>query len=206
MHKKQAMDISALFNTDSQLFSWVILPLLIFLARISDQTIGTMRLIFLSKGQKFLAPFLGFFEVIIWLLAVGQIMKHLDNVLAYVAYGGGFAMGNYIGMVIEEKLSIGNVLIRIIPKKDTKELINYLRENDFGVTSVNAEGSKGKVDIVFTIIKRKDIAHVVSIINTFNPNAFYTIEDVKAINEGIFKHTRKATIFDNFSFKLKKNK
>ncbi len=200
------MDISALFNTDSQLFSWVILPLLIFLARISDQTIGTMRLIFLSKGQKFLAPFLGFFEVIIWLLAVGQIMKHLDNVLAYVAYGGGFAMGNYIGMVIEEKLSIGNVLIRIIPKKDTKELINYLRENDFGVTSVNAEGSKGKVDIVFTIIKRKDIAHVVSIINTFNPNAFYTIEDVKAINEGIFKHTRKATIFDNFSFKLKKNK
>lgn len=200
------MDISALFNTDSQLFSWVMLPLLIFLARISDQTIGTMRLIFLSKGQKFLAPFLGFFEVIIWLLAVGQIMKHLDNVLAYVAYGGGFAMGNYIGMVIEEKLSIGNVLIRIIPKKDTKELINYLRENDFGVTSVNAEGSKGKVDIVFTIIKRKDIAHVVSIINTFNPNAFYTIEDVKAINEGIFKHTRKATIFDNFSFKLKKNK
>ncbi|MCD6658885.1 MAG: DUF2179 domain-containing protein [Lentimicrobium sp.] len=200
------MDISALFNTDSQLFSWVILPLLIFLARISDQTIGTMRLIFLSKGQKFLAPFLGFFEVIIWLLAVGQIMKHLDNVLAYVAYGGGFAMGNYIGMVIEEKLSIGNVLIRIIPKKDTKELINYLRENDFGVTSVNAEGSKGKVDIVFTIIKRKDIAHVVFIINTFNPNAFYTIEDVKAINEGIFKHTRKATIFDNFSFKLKKNK
>lgn len=200
------MDISALFNTDSQLFSWVILPLLIFLARISDQTIGTMRLIFLSKGQKFLAPFLGFFEVIIWLLAVGQIIKHLENVLAYVAYGGGFAMGNYIGMVIEEKLSIGNVLIRIIPKKDTKELINYLRENDFGVTSVNAEGSKGKVDIVFTIIKRKDIAHVVSIINTYNPNAFYTIEDVKAINEGIFKHTRKAAIFDNFSFKLKKNK
>jgi uncharacterized protein YebE (UPF0316 family) len=200
------MDISALFNTDSQLFSWVILPLLIFLARISDQTIGTMRLIFLSKGQKFLAPFLGFFEVIIWLLAVGQIMKHLDNVLAYVAYGGGFAMGNYIGMVIEEKLSIGNVLIRIIPKKDTKELINYLRENDFGVTSVNAEGSKGRVDIVFTIIKRKDVANVVSIINKFNPNAFYTIEDVKAINEGIFKHTRKATIFDNFSFKLKKNK
>lgn len=200
------MDISAFFNTDSQLFSWVILPLLIFLARISDQTIGTMRLIFLSKGQKFLAPFLGFFEVIIWLLAVGQIMKHLDNVLAYVAYGGGFAMGNYIGMVIEEKLSIGNVLIRIIPKKDTKELINYLRENDFGVTSVNAEGSKGKVDIVFTIIKRKDVVNVVSIINKFNPNAFYTIEDVKAINEGIFKHTRKTTIFDNFSFKLKKNK
>jgi uncharacterized protein YebE (UPF0316 family) len=200
------MDISLFFDTDSAVFTWVILPLLIFLARISDQTIGTLRLIFLSKGQKFLAPFLGFFEVIIWLIAVSQIMKHLDNVLAYIAYGGGFAMGNYIGMVIEERLSIGNVLIRIIPKKDTSELIAYLRESNYGVTSVNAEGSKGKVDIVFTIIKRKDIENVVSIINRFNPNAFYTIEDVKAINEGIFKHTRKATIFDNFSFKLKKNK
>jgi len=200
------MDISLFFDTDSAVFAWVILPLMIFLARISDQTIGTLRLIFLSKGQKFLAPFLGFFEVIIWLIAVSQIMKHLDNVLAYIAYGGGFAMGNYIGMVIEERLSIGNVLIRIIPKKDTSELIAYLRESNYGVTSVNAEGSKGKVDIVFTIIKRKDIENVVSIINRFNPNAFYTIEDVKAINEGIFKHTRKATLFDNFSFKLKKNK
>ena len=184
------MDISLFFDTDSAVFAWFILPLLIFLARISDQTIGTLRLIFLSKGQKFLAPFLGFFEVIIWLIAVSQIMKHLDNVLAYIAYGGGFAMGNYIGMVIEEKLSIGNVLVRIIPKKDTSELIAYLRESNYGVTSVNAEGSKGEVDIVFTIIKRKDIENVVSIINRFNPNAFYTIEDVKAINEGIFKHTQ----------------
>ncbi|PKP48967.1 MAG: hypothetical protein CVT94_06840 [Bacteroidetes bacterium HGW-Bacteroidetes-11] len=200
------MDLSLIFDTDSAIFAWVILPLLIFLARISDQTIGTLRLIFLSKGQKFLAPFLGFFEVIIWLIAVSQIMKHLDNVLAYIAYGGGFAMGNYIGMVIEEKLSIGNVLIRIIPKKDTSDLIAYLRESNYGVTSVRAEGSKGEVDIVFTIIKRKDIEHVVAIINKFNPNAFYTIEDVKAINEGIFKHTRKATIFDNFSYHLKKNK
>ena len=200
------MDFSSLFVQDSQIFTWVVLPLLIFLARISDQTIGTLRLIFLSKGQKGIAPLLGFFEVIIWLIAVGQIMKHLDNVLCYVAYGGGFAMGNYIGMVVEEKLSIGNVLVRIIPKIDTSELISYLRDNNYGVTSVEAEGSKGKVNIVFTIIKRKDIEHVVSIINKFNPNAFYTIEEVKAINEGIFKKKRGKTIFDNFSFGLKKNK
>ncbi|MFH1120908.1 MAG: DUF2179 domain-containing protein [Bacteroidota bacterium] len=200
------MEISSLFVQDTPVFTWVILPLLIFIARISDQTIGTLRLIFLSKGQKKLAPFLGFFEVIIWLLAVSQIMKHLDNVLCYIAYGGGFAMGNYIGMVIEEKLSIGNVLIRIIPKKDTSELIAYLRENNYGVTSVEAEGAKGKVNIVFTIIMRKDVEHVVSIINRFNPNAFYTIEEVKAINEGIFKKNRARTIFDSFSFGLKKNK
>ncbi len=200
------MDLSFLFAADSLMFTWVVLPLLIFLARISDQTIGTLRLIFLSKGQKMLAPVLGFFEVIIWLLAVGQIMKHLDNVLCYVAYGGGFAMGNYIGMVIEEKLSLGSVLIRIIPKKDTSELIAYLRENNYGVTSVKAEGSRGEVDIVFSIIQRKDIEHVVGIINQFNPNAFYTIEEVKAINEGIFKKPRRKTIFDSLSSGVKKNK
>jgi uncharacterized protein YebE (UPF0316 family) len=200
------MDFSSLFLPDSEIFTWVILPLLIFLARISDQTIGTLRLIFLSKGQKRLAPFLGFFEVIIWLIAVGQIMKHLDNILCYVAYGGGFAMGNYIGMVLEEKLSIGNVLIRIIPKKDTTTLIAYLRECNYGVTSVDAEGAKGKVNIIFTIIKRKDAEHVVSVINQFSPNAFYTIEDIKAISEGIFKKKRSLTIFDSLPFSLKKNK
>lgn len=200
------MDITSLFAPDTPVFTWVVLPLLIFLARISDQTIGTLRLIFLSKGKKNLAPFLGFFEVIIWLIAVGQIMKHLDNVLCYVAYGGGFAMGNYIGMVVEEKLSIGNVIIRIIPKKDTSLLIAYLRENNYGVTSVEAEGAKGRVNIIFTIIMRKDVEHVISIINKFNPNAFYTIEEVKAINEGIFKRNRSRTIFDSFAFGLKKNK
>jgi len=200
------MDISTYFVADAPVFTWVILPLLIFLARISDQTIGTLRLIFLSKGQKKLAPFLGFFEVIIWLLAVSQIMKHLDNVLCYVAYGGGFAMGNYIGMVIEEKLSIGTVLIRIIPKKDTSELITYLRENNYGVTSVEATGAKGRVDIVFTIVMRKDAEHVISIINRFNPNAFYTIEDVRTINEGIFKPAGRGGIFGSLQFGIKKNK
>ena len=200
------MEFSSLFLPESDIFTWVVLPLLIFIARISDQTIGTLRLIFISKGQKVLAPLLGFFEVIIWLIAVGQIMKHLDNILCYIAYGGGFAMGNYIGMVVEEKLSLGNLLVRIIPKKDTSDLIAYLRENNFGVTSVPAVGSKGNVDIVFTIIKRKELEDVVAIINKFNPNAFYTIEEVKAINEGIFKQRRKKTIFDSFTFGLKKNK
>lgn len=192
------MDISSLFESASPMFTWVILPIFIFLARISDQTIGTLRLIFLSKGQKFLAPFLGFFEVIIWLLTVGQIMQHLDNVLAYVAYGGGFATGNFIGMVLEEKLSIGNVIIRIIPRKNSSELITYLREKNFGVTSVRAQGSRGEVDIVFTITKRKNIEAVVEIINQFHPNAFYTIEDVRTINEGIVSSSHRKSLLGGF--------
>jgi uncharacterized protein YebE (UPF0316 family) len=171
---------------DTFWWSWVVLPLLIFFSRILDQSIGTLRLIFVSKGYKKIAPFLGFFEVIIWLLAVAQIMKHLDNPLCYIAYGGGFAMGNYIGIILEEKLSIGTVILRVIPKKDTTALINHLRENGFGVTSVKAEGAKGEVDIVFTIIKRKKIKSAIEIINHYNPNAFFTIEEVKAVKDGYF--------------------
>jgi len=165
---------------------WVILPLLIFFSRILDQSIGTMRLIFVSKGFRHIGPVLGFFEVIIWLLAITQVLKHLNNPVSYIAYGAGFAMGNYLGIRLEEKLSIGNVLIRIIPKRDVTDLIRHLRGEGFGVTAVDAEGAQGPVKIVFTIIKRKSAPRVVEIINHYNPNAFYTIEEIKAVKDGYF--------------------
>ena len=108
---------------DSFWWTWVLLPLLIFCSRILDQSIGTLRLIFVSKGYKNIGPFLGFFEVIIWLLAVTQVLQHLTNPMSYIAYGGGFAMGNYIGMRIEGRISIGTALIRIIPKDDANDMI-----------------------------------------------------------------------------------
>jgi uncharacterized protein YebE (UPF0316 family) len=117
---------------------------------------------FSFQGFRILTPLLGFFEVIIWLLAVSQIFQHLDNWLAYVAYGLGFAIGNYIGIVLEQKISLGNVIVRIVPKYDTTELINYLKESNFGITSVNAEGSRGPVKVIFSIIKRRDIKQFVS--------------------------------------------
>lgn len=199
------MDISVV-ATDSWVFSWIILPLLIILARIADQTIGTLRLIFLSKGFRTLTPVLGFFEVIIWLLAVSQIFQHLDNWLAYIAYGLGFAIGNYIGIVVEQKISLGSVIVRIVPKYDTSELISYLRDNNFGITSVNAEGSRGPVKVIFSIIKRKDINNFVSIIKRFNPNAFYTIEDVRAVHEGVIHNTPSRSVFQSFGFHTKKAK
>jgi uncharacterized protein YebE (UPF0316 family) len=171
---------------DSFWWTWVILPSLIFISRILDQSIGTLRVIFVSKGLKKLAPIFGFFEVIIWLLAVTQVMKHLNNPMSYLAYGAGFAMGNYIGIMIEEKLSLGTLLVRIIPKKDTTALIDHLRAEGFGVTVIDAQGAKGMVKIVFTIIKRKNVRKVVSAINQFNPNAFYTLEEVKTVKEGYF--------------------
>jgi uncharacterized protein YebE (UPF0316 family) len=97
-------------------------------------------------------------------------------------------------------------MMRIIPRKDSQELIKFLRESNYGVTAVPAEGSQGRVDIIFTIIKRKDIDHVASIINKLHPAAFYTIEDIKSIKEGIFKQSKGNSIFDALAFKVKKNK
>ncbi len=191
---------------DTPVFTWVILPLLIFCARIMDQSIGTMRLIFLSKGMKFLAPFLGFFEVIIWLLAVSQIMQHLDNWLCYIAYGAGFAMGNFIGMKLEERISLGTVIIRVFLTNDSHELISSLQQQDFGLTTVDAEGSKGKVKLLFSVIRRKEIKGFIETIQQFNPGAFYTIEEVKSTSEGVFRPSRPRSVMSGFAARLMKSK
>jgi uncharacterized protein YebE (UPF0316 family) len=177
------------------LFAWVILPILIFCARICDVTLGTIRVIFISKGIKYLAPLIGFFEVIIWLLAIGQVMNNLTNIVAYIAYGAGFALGTFIGMLIEEKISIGLLSVRIITKEDPAELMQYLRSQKYGVTSIDGEGATGRVKMVFTIIKRQDLGQVVGIIKEFHPNAFYSVEEVKSVAEGIFPEHRSRGMF-----------
>jgi uncharacterized protein YebE (UPF0316 family) len=181
---------------DTFWWTWVVLPLLIFCSRILDQSIGTMRLIFVSKGYKNIGPFLGFFEVIIWLLAVTQVLQHLTNPMSYIAYGAGFAMGNYIGMRIEERISIGTVLVRIIPKDDSSMMIAQLRKVGFGVTSIAAEGALGPVQIVFTIMKRKSIPLAKEIINRYNSNAFYTVEEIRAVKDGYFGSQQKHEVFN----------
>jgi uncharacterized protein YebE (UPF0316 family) len=164
----------------------VILPIMIFCARICDVTMGTIRVIFISKGIRYLAPVIGFFEVIIWLLAIGQVMNNLTNIVSYIAYGAGFATGTFIGMYIEEKISLGLTSVRIITKEDPMELMQYLRFHNYGVTSVDGEGGTGRVKMIFTIIRRQDLGHVVSIIKEFHPNAFYSVEEVKSVAEGVF--------------------
>jgi len=167
-------------------FAFVIVPLLIFFARVCDMSLDTIRVIFMSKGIQYLPAIIGFFEVIIWLVAIGQVMNNLTNAVCYIAYGAGFATGTFVGMAIEEKLSLGLTSVRIITKEDPKELMQFLRSHNYGVTSIDAEGGTGKVKMVFTIIKRQDLQHVVGIVKDFHPNAFYSIEEVKSVAEGVF--------------------
>jgi uncharacterized protein YebE (UPF0316 family) len=180
---------------NSDVFTYVIMPLLIFLARICDVSIGTMRIIFVSKGKKNIAPVLGFFEVLIWIIAISKIMQNLDNYVNYVAYAAGFATGNFIGMIIEEKLAMGIQMIRVFTNEKGMDLVKILNSNGFGATAVEAHGAKEKVNLVYSIVHRNELEKVLDIINEFNPRAFFTVEDVKAVNEGIFNPRKQNSIF-----------
>ena len=175
-----------LLSTESEFFTWLVLPFLIFTARVLDVSLGTVRLIFVSRGLKKLAPIVGFFEILIWLLAIGQIMKNLSNAMCYVAYAGGFAMGNFVGMSIAEKLSLGVVLIRILTRKDASQLIESLRSAGHGVTSIDGQGTNGQVKIIFTILPRREVHNAVCLIKKFNPQAFYSIEEIGFVEKGVF--------------------
>jgi uncharacterized protein YebE (UPF0316 family) len=180
---------------DSSLFSYGLMPLLIFLARICDVSLGTMRIIFVSKGKKHIAPILGFFEVLIWIIAISKIMQNLDNYINYVAYAAGFATGNFVGMIIEEKVAVGFQMIRVFTYQNGPGLVYNLNSNGFGATSVEAHGAKERVHIIHTIVQRTELQKVLEIIDKFNPKAFYTIEDVRAVNEGIFPARKRNSIF-----------
>jgi len=168
-------------------YVWVILPLIVFLARFVDVTLGTLRIIFLSRGRKLLAPLLGFVEVFIWITVVSQIVGSTkNNYIAYFAYAAGFAVGNYAGMLIEEKLAIGSLVIRIILPKKKNSLVDRLHEEGYGVTYVDAQGGSGPVILVYTIVMRKEFEQVVKIIEETAPKAFYTVEELHSVREGIF--------------------
>jgi len=187
------MEDTLLLN--SGLYAWFVLPALIFFARVADVSIGTVRVIFVARGLKYIAPIIGFFEILIWLLAIGQIMKNLSNPACYIAYAGGFAMGNFVGIWIAEKLSLGLVLIRVVTKKDASELVEYLKSGDYGVTSVDGHGTAGEVKVVFTIVPKREAQSVVELIKRFNPQAFYSIEEVGFVEKGIFPAKRCGDFF-----------
>jgi len=177
----------ALFGlSPDQTYSWIILPLIIFFARICDVTFGTMRIILVARGKRNIAPFLGFIEVLIWIVAIGQLVQHLQSVTAYLMYAAGFATGNYIGMLLEDKIAIGTVIIRIILPNGGQELVHALHDHGFGVTSYDGEGANGPVKLIFSIVPRKSLAAVKALIHTYHPAAFISIEDIRSIEAGVF--------------------
>lgn len=165
------------------IFSYVLLPVLIFLARILDVSINTVRIIYVLGGRKFTSTLLGFFEAFIWLMAIRQIFEHLDNWMCYVAYPAGFAAGIFVGMIIEERIAYGKVIVRIITRKDIDALLAHLNKKRFRYTQVNAEGPDGNENLVFTVLEREALEDLLLTLKSMLPTAFYTVEKVNRASE-----------------------
>jgi uncharacterized protein YebE (UPF0316 family) len=172
--------IASIFHTGP------VLPLLVFLAETCVLTLATLRTICIARGKKAPAALLGFFEVSIWLFAIGQVMQNLTSPDCYLAFAAGFTLGNYLGILIEQTLALGNLTVQITSRTDAGALIQGLRSAGYGVTKLEGHGATGPVDVVITVVQRKDLSNVASIIERFAPQAFYSVHDLKTATEGIF--------------------
>ena len=178
---------------DSTAYTWIILPLLIFVARITDVSLDTLRIIFINRNFRYCAAITGFFGVLIWLMVIRQVFQRIDSPLCFIAYAAGFAAGNFVGIIIENRISIGKVIIRIITRKESDEVVGIMRSSGYGVTVIDAEGMTGPVKVIFTVAERSDIARIVDTIKKYNPNAFYSVEDVRFVSEAVTPHRLPAT-------------
>ncbi len=183
-------------SADFDYYNWIVLPLIIFISRIGDVTLGTMRSVLTARGHKNITPILGFFEVLIWIIVASQVMKQANNFACYIGWAGGFAMGNYIGLQIEERIALGLQIIRIITHEECNALIAELRKADHGTTVIDGHGAKGPVKIILTVVKRKNIDTIAKIIHKHNPGAFFSIEDIRDVNRGVFTKNNRS-IFKN---------
>lgn len=189
---------------DNATLSLFLLPLLVFFARIIDVSIGTLRIIFVSRSLKGWAAVLGFFESLIWVLAISQVMQNLTNVWTYIAFALGFATGNYVGVLIEERIAIGSLIVRIITRKDATVLTEHLWKAGYGVTNLQAHGETGPVRLIFTVCRRRDVKDVLRMVKQFNPRAFYTIEDVRFVQDNLPVVPRRHGIMSRLALRNRK--
>jgi uncharacterized protein YebE (UPF0316 family) len=129
--------------------------------------------------MKLLAPIIGFFEVTIWLFAIGQVMKNLSSPGCFLGFAGGFTLGNYLGVLIEKRLALGTVIVHTVTHRDASELVDGLRQADYGVTIIDAAGARGAVKVVLTVVRRRELEAVLTIIRRFDPEAFYSVDEVR---------------------------
>jgi len=164
-------------------FPYLLAPL-IFFARVADVSLGTFRTIVVFRGYKILAATIGFFEVIIWLVAAGQVLTNLDQWYLALAYAGGFAVGNYVGMWIEGRFAIGDELVRCISfNRDV--LAGKIRDEGFKVVSFDGDmGEEKAVELLLIIEKRRKVPALIRLIKTLDPTAVYSVSDIKSVYDG----------------------
>ncbi|MDD4920929.1 MAG: DUF5698 domain-containing protein [Bacteroidales bacterium] len=163
-----------------------LLPVIIFFGRIIDVTLGTLRIIFVSKGEKYKAPIIGFFEVFIWIMVISQVFSRANSLFSYLCYASGYAVGNYVGIMIESRIAFGVLVCRIYTNKEPAILVKMLTERGYGSTIMEGMGTKKKAYIVEAVVERKALKEIDRFITEFDHNTFYTAEDVRIRQKGVF--------------------
>jgi len=167
-------------------------PLLIFFMRIGDVSLATVRMLLIMRNAKLWAPVIGFFEVLIWLIAAGTAIQHLDSPWHMMGYAGGFAAGNLVGLLLEERLAFGFASLHVITRHHGPELAESLRTFGHGVTEITGRGREGPVELILSVVKRRDLPAISRMVNDLAPDSFVTVEAPTSIHRGwLFPKRRK---------------
>ncbi|HEX6587602.1 MAG TPA: DUF5698 domain-containing protein [Longimicrobiales bacterium] len=167
-----------------ELFGGPFGPILIFCLRIIDVSAATSRMLLAVRGDRLYVPIIGFFESLIWIFAVGAAIRSLNSPLHVLGYAGGFATGNIVGLWFEEKMALGLSTVRIISRHGGVELAEALRDLGFGVTEFAGHGREGMVEVVYTVVRRRQVPKVLEQVAVWDPEAFVTVESPKEIRRG----------------------
>ncbi|MGA2914034.1 MAG: DUF5698 domain-containing protein [Methanoregula sp.] len=177
------------------------MPLLILIARIVEAALETVRTIYISKGHASLAAYIGIAKTGIWLLSTGIVITNLGDYGNLFAYLAGYGIGTLFGMQIENMISIGYVIVRLITPADPQPLITELSALGYGMTRIEGSGSfSNTVAIIFMIVPRKELGRLLGVLSTCHPDILYTVEDVRTIKEGakIFHRDTRSRILGFF--------
>lgn len=170
--------------------SVIITGLLIFFARVADVSMGTMRMLMLVKGRRIPAAAIGFFEVIVYILALGRVVNQLDNWVYLLIYALGFSTGNYMGIFLEERMALGYIGAQIVVQSESDSLVQFLRENGYGVTVTEGWGMSGPKDILTIILPRRQMPKLMDLVNSHDSKSFTIVMDAKKTLGGYYQRQK----------------
>lgn len=165
--------------------------LLIFVARLTDVSMATIRMIMVVRGKRIIAACIGFVEITIYILAIDKVLSGMDNPLNVLAYASGFATGNYVGIFLEEKMALGSIIVQVILEHEVAQLVEKLRSNGFGVTVVDGYGREGIRHLLNVTLQRKHLSKLYNVVDEHDKKAFVTVTDARAIRGGYFTSMKK---------------
>lgn len=165
--------------------SFLLLPLLIFVARVADVTVATVKLMYVVNNARRIAALLGFVEALITIMALSRIMHEASHWSAFVAFAAGFSTGTYVGMSIEAKLAYGSCMVRWFSKKLPADLLIELQQNHFRYSLVDADSHEGNIRVLHTVCKRKRLPELLALVERHLPNAQYTIEGTQRVSPAL---------------------